>query len=98
MSNSHSLLCALNVALFLLLCYMLYSLAQDRAGFASERAETLSQLANGVFNEFGRATTFGTFKSKLKEGGAATDAIEYNDMRKLWNQKKLTPDHIDSVL
>jgi hypothetical protein len=92
------MLCALNVALFLLLCYMVYGLAQDRADFASERAETLSVLANDVFGELGRATTFGAFKSRLKEGGAETDAIEYNDIRKLWNQKKLTPDHIDSVL
>lgn len=92
------MLCALNVALFLLLCYMVYSIAQDRAGFASERAETLSKLASRVFGEFGRDTTFGTFKSKLKEGGAETDAIEYNDIRRLWNQKKLTPDHVDAVL
>lgn len=93
-----SLLCALNVVLFLILCYMVFAIAQDRAGFASERAETLSKLASDVFSEHGRDTTFGTFKSMLKEGGAETDAIEYNDIRQLWNQKRLTPDNIDAVL
>jgi hypothetical protein len=68
----------------------------EKSNFVSERAKNISKVADEVFNEHGDKTTYSQFKRKLN--GDTIDAVEYNDVRKLWRGGDLSPDAVDSVL
>ncbi len=88
----------LNLALIILLCaYMVY-LIGGKSNFVSERAKNIASESAKVFDAYGDDTTFSKFKHKLSGAGEYTDAVEYNDIRKLWKDGSLTPDNVDSVL
>jgi len=88
----------LNLALIILLCAYMSYLIGGKSNFVSERAKNIAVESSKVFDTYGDDTTFSKFKHKLIGIGEFTDAVEYNDIRKLWKEGNLTPDHVDSVL
>ena len=86
----------------LLAIVLIYSLAsfgpglakQVRDGFASQRAYEVHAQARDLFAKTPKGPTYSEYKTKV----AGSDVVQWNDVKKLWEAGKLSPESVEAVL
>lgn len=82
------------VLIAIILIYMLYERAhkkkQDR--FASNQARVVTVRAREVFADKDASYT------KYRASVPSADPVQYNDVRRLWREGQLTPEHVQDIL
>lgn len=93
---------AVQVALLLIIAiFIIYYVARflgilgkGREGFASKQAHEVHDKAHEVFRDGGGDARFTDYKNKVP----GADPVQYNDVRDLYKQGKLTPDAVQQVI
>lgn len=81
------------VALVVLIYYIACKLGRRKEGFVSERAREVCAQSREVFRRKNDAN-YSDFKTRV----SGADAVMYTDVRKLWQDGKLSPESVQKTL
>ena len=85
---------AIVIAILLVVIALYYRARLRREGFASRRAQEVYRVTRELFDRADGLATYSEYKTKLQ----GADPVLYTDLRRLWGEKRFSPEEVARVI